>query len=501
MVGFFANLSNVPQRFVQAKVPPFWVGMVVFLSMIFCISMSHYVALVICVATILFYICCSSRVDAPPRYVYWISLSFLFYFALQSPLFATSNSTLEAAYFSLKLASLVALFVLKYKFPRYHSAIPIIILSVFYFDSLFIDRTNLGIAKTLTEYFSIWESLVALIVTSCFLQIFYHRSHRREIQTTLILLFVVAHFANYFSAGFTKALLNGGVFSWLENPTFVTLKRATLWGLNVLPATLLENPFVPLFEKIGNMTVLGGQLASILIVAFPWLVAPLTLFYDFFHIGVGALAGVWFYKWIFVNVIIYCRRKDIVAGIRLLNWRKRLALTLVVPFFYLISSVPHLGWYEVYQGSLIYAYGVNKDGSKDRLHPQYFGSAAFSILAKNTHNAFQESYPQQMGSQDIAELQASRGCNRKRITSPNLMWSRNNLTKITERVLDEDRSDFSKLMHQIQPFHLLIPSRTFNNSVFYGDYHAIEFRNMHVCIDQAYDIKIHEMDNRLRVRN
>ena len=36
------------------------------------------------------------------------------------------------------------------------------------------------------------------------------------------------------------------------------------------------------------------------------------------------------------------------------------------------------------QGSLIYAYGIDEVGNEKRLHHQFFGSAAFTILDKNT---------------------------------------------------------------------------------------------------------------------
>lgn len=487
------------KQYIEQTIPPFWLTILVYLFMVYGIS-SHFInRMAICLAVILCNILYVKRLDAPPSYVYLISYSFLLYFALQSPILPVTYKAFEIAYFIGKIAFFVGLFCIYRVFPRYRLVIPILILLAFYIDSVFIHKINLGIAKSLTEYFSIWESLVALLSTYYLLSFIYQGQQRHEIISYLLLLFFVAHIANYFAAGFAKTMLDGGVFSWLENPTFSTLKRATLWGLNVLPSEVLESPLIPVVEYIGNIIVLTGQLASLLVIALPQLVGPITLFYDFFHLGVAALAGVWFYKWIFVNIIIYIYRKDIVAAIHHLTLSKKLALTLVIPLFYVISSVPHLGWYENYQGSLIYAYGVKENGERDRLHPQYFGSAGFSILDKNTHYAFKSSYPRQMASQAIAKLEKSRECNLTRILSPDSSRHLNDLTEITKRVLDKDRSYFSKLMIRIQPFHILIPSTTFNNSILHGDYTAIEFHNIHVCLDEEYAIKIHETDDILRI--
>ncbi|MCY1218789.1 hypothetical protein D9M72_307410 [compost metagenome] len=416
-----------------------------------------------------------------------ISCSFGFYFVLESPIFPASDASAEILYFAGKAAAVIVL-GLGYRFIRsLRSTIPLVIITLFYIDSIFVNRINLGISKSATEYFSIWECLLALYAATIIGQLIVGRKYvASEFRKYLLACLLVGHIANYFAAGLSKALLNGGVFSWLGNATLSTLKRADMWGVTV-PASLLKSETFLSLEPIGNAAVFFGQLASSLVVVFPWLIGPITLFYDAFHIGVGISAGVWFYKWIFVNLVIYWYRKEIAAAILSLTWPKRLALTALIPAFFFISSVPHLGWYEYRQGALIFAYGINADGTQERLHHQFFGSASFSILDKNTHYVFDRGLPRQMAGTDYREFLKSTTCERGWVESSNVQLHRQRLTELTRRLLSE-RSKISGLLMAIQPYHILIPPAQANGLNFVKRYEAIRFDLVHVCLDSKYKV-------------
>jgi hypothetical protein len=453
-------------------------------------------------ALIYFYHCYKGRGQSANVFIDIVAYSFGFYFLLQSPIFSqvSSNNWMglsENFYFLVKAIIIVVLVILQFGLkkngkPRYRPFVPVFLLFIFYADVLIINKVNLGIFKTATEYYSIWEALISLYLVQLVINNNQKITHQLK-SNYLLLLFVAGHAANYFAAGFSKFSLNGGALSWLDNPTFVTLKRADLWGLTV-PGWLLENKSFLLFEPIGNFLVYSAQLASLLIFIIPQFMAPLTLFFDVFHIGVGTLAGVWFYKWILVNLIIFWKRRDFVFSVLSLRILEKVSLTLLIPLFFYIASVPHLGWYEYYQGSLIYAYGVKPDNTRDRLGHQFFGSAAFTILDKQTYSLFDSGFTRQMAGLDNKELKRSKECNRLVSSYDKFHPYRKNVEEISKRVL-EDRSTFSSTMYALQPYHLLIPSQ-YNNDHFNNNiYNAIEYELMHICLEKDYSVnKIDHVD-------
>ena len=441
------------------------------------------------------------RITGPSlRLLYFVSLSFGIYFILQSPIFSTSYFYYEILYFSIKL--LIIIFIIIAIAKGYHTTIALALLTLFYSDFVYVIKPlTQNVTKSSTEYLSIWESVAALYGCIIFLQLYSWilkiKLNWSKFNQTLIILFLVGHLANYFGAFYPKFLLDGGFFSWLQNETFASLRRADLFGLNVW-ASLLENDFIHLLEPIGNHLTFWSQFASTFVILMPILIAPLTIFYDFFHIGVGLVAGPWFYKWIFVNLLILANCSYIIKILKNFSWLKILIAQSLVPLIFFIGSITPLGWYEYRQGALIYAYGVDKNGNTERLHPQFFGPHAFAILQKRTHYAFPSGLPMQMGGRSFSELQASKTCSRREIKSPSLNYHKKLLKSVTEKVL-EDRSLFSRIMIHLQPYHILIPSDEFVNYSFKKNYNAIRFDLVHVCLDDDYKIIIHTVRDTLTI--
>ena len=451
--------------------------------------------------TILSYILTYAKVSThSAKILYLVCLSFGVYFLLQSPIFPSTYFRYEVLYFSFKLCFIIVaiFFIIK----RYYTLLALTTLTLFYSDIVYIiEPLTQYVTKSSTEYFSIWESVVALYACIISLQlyswIFKAKFNWQKIQQTLIILFLVGHLANYFGAFHAKFFLDGGSFSWLENETFSSLRRADLWGLNVL-GFLLDYEFVLSLEPFLNHLTFWSQLASTLVIIVPILIAPLTIFYDFFHLGVGLIAGPWFYKWIFVNILILAYCPYIIKILKTYSWTKILITQLLVPTIFFIGSIVPLGWYEYRQGALIYAYGIDQDGDAERLHHQFFGPHSFTILQKRSHYAFPSGLPLQMGGQSYSELELSKDCRRSEIKSPSLKYHRSLLESVTQRVL-EDRSTFSKVMMHLQPYHVVIPSNELVNYSFKKDYNAIRFDLMHVCLNDKYEIINHTVRDTLTI--
>jgi hypothetical protein len=442
------------------------------------------------------------RITGPSlKLLYFVSLSFGFYFILQSPIFSTSYFYFEVLYFSIKL--LIIIFIIIAIRKGYLTTIALVLLTLFYSDFVYVIKPlTQNVTKSSTEYLSIWESVVALYACIIFLQLYSLilkiRLNYSNFNQTLIILFLAGHLANYFGGFYPKIILDGGFFSWLQNETFASLRRADLFGLNVW-TSLLEYDLIHLLEPIGNHLTFWSQFASTFVILMPILIAPLTIFYDFFHIGVGLLAGPWFYKWIFVNLLILANCSYIIKILKNFSWLKILIAQSLVPLIFFIGSITPLGWYEYRQGALIYAYGVDKNGNTERLHPQFFGPHAFAILQKRTHYAFPSGLPMQMGGRSFSELEASRTCSRREIKSPSLNYHKKLLRSVTQNILEE-RSSFSKVMMHLQPYHIIIPSDKFVNYSFNKNYKAIRYDLVHICINENYEIIEHYIRDTLTVK-
>jgi len=422
------------------------------------------------------------------KLLFYTSLSFLVYGLIQSPIFEKEQSHLEIAYFSLKYSTIAIVVTFFYK-RGFCNLFSYMVLVGFFVDASFIEYTNSGIGKLRTEYYSILEACVILLILSSF----YEKkledgSVNQEAKLLIPVLYTVAHLGNYWAAGFAKLQLDGGVFSWLYNETFVTLKRAELWGLPMdsFASFLLELPFIHFFQFLGNWFVLLGQSISVIVPFFSVLLVPLTIFYDIFHILVGALAGVWFYKWIYVNILILIYGKSITQSIQSYSWARKAALSGSILLSFYISSVVPLGWYETRQGDLIHIYGTDVNGHTQKLHTQFFGSGSYSISNK-TNIAFKHQHQTQMGSANFETMMQARECNMPLIPNENYLKERERVSQFARRFLGE-RAFVSKFMISIQPYHLLIPHPEYKNTMFGPPMKSITFELYHYCIDENFNV-------------
>ena len=415
-----------------------------------------------------------------------VSYSFLFFYALQSPIFPADFIFYEALYFFLKLASIfiiiIFLFNIKLKVLGCN-----LILFVHFFDSIFIRLVNLDLVKSPTEYFSIFEFITLLYFVNLlsFFLLKKNSSLEGTIRGSMLLSFCVFALANYWAAGQAKLMLDGGVFSWLENETFLTASRADFWGLNVINFSFLRDTY--LYESIqylGNFFVFISQVTVGLFVFWPPAVIIYSIFFEFFHIFVGLAAGVWFYKWMWVTSIIILLRKDIINQLRIRNnYIIKMSLFLILLAAPTFMTMEPLAWYELRQGDLIRAFG-NKEDKKFRLHQQYFGSAAFPILAKYSYSSFKYGGFYAFHASEIyADKIKAINCEFKKTVNDRFSTvNKARLEEITKRLL-ENRPYWSQILINIQPFHILIPNLESDYSLMGRSYDSITFDSKIVCFN------------------
>ena len=414
-----------------------------------------------------------------------IALAFIALYLIQSPIFPGSLIFIEMFYFSVKFLSLclIAGLIIKKRIE-----VACLLTLLFHFvDILCLRFVNLDLIKTPTEYIAIFE-LLACLYCYIYLSLFLIRkkpSIKKTINSSLLISLCIFTLANYWTAGQAKLLLDGGPLSFIENETFLTASRASFLGLNVLDLSLLDKDVYIFLQSLGNQIVLFTQSTVAIVALFPSLILFYTLFFEFFHLIVGVTAGVWFYKWIWVTSIIIFYRKKIIAAFHYRTSRTNrfilLCIVLVSPIF--LNTEP-LAWYEIRQGDIINAYGHLKE-EKVQLHPQYFGSASFPILNKQTHYAF--TYGAQFhfhAAETYEEKRKAMNCSFTKVLNPTIKESvKLRVEEISNRLL-EDRSFLSKLLIYLQPYHILIPNRRIDYSLIGAQYEKISFETSSVCFDE-----------------
>lgn len=441
----------------------------------------------------------------------YTSFSFMLYFMLQSPTFPVEWYSFELIYFALKFLFIIGALIF-FKKTGFCNLFSYLMILAFWVDAAFIHYfMNNGFGKSHTEFYSVAEIMFVLLVCSSLFESKKTMDQAKELASNVTesvekakspllklennpsamigVLYVVGHLSNYWAAGFSKVLLDGGPISWLQNDTMANLKRADLWGLFMehYSEFILNLPFLDVIQYLGNVFVLTIQLLSIVGPLFPILIVPLTIAYDIFHVLVGILAGVWFYKWIFINLLILANAPLICKTVRSFSLQKKLICTFLILFSFYASSVPHLGWYELRQGNLISAYGIHQDGTEEKISNHFWGSGEFHIT--NNSNRYFERYlvSGQMGTQSIEEARLAENCALPVRENPDFQKHRDELYDFAQRYLYE-RPAFSKLMILLQPYHLLIPNLNGRSTMFGEPYKAIRFEIKNYCVDENFKL-------------
>ncbi len=220
-----------------------------------------------------------------------------------------------------------------------------------------------------------------------------------DIKVTTTLLFLVAvgaHFANYFYSGLEKLALGGGPFLWVTtNPTEVL--SLVSWHSGFLPTGHLAGVSLISIEAAGflrpfiNVSILLAQLGSVVFILRRRSMILATLFYDLTHVVIYLVSGIFFWKWILLNL-------GLVAAMRKLpRWvetpRPMLLAATMVLLAPIAFQIARLGWYDTPALTRSDLYAVTKDGRELQVPSNYFGTVSVTAAQHRLGRIAEGHYP------------------------------------------------------------------------------------------------------------
>jgi|GEM_PF-1359874 len=205
-----------------------------------------------------------------------------------------------------------------------------------------------------------------------------HReSGGRLLTIDLLVLFAIAlHFGNYLYAGLIKAVLGGNPAFWvLENETQWLVLAA--WESNVLPLSFSHALSAGTFETLANVRIFTNfvtiaiQLFAVFaILRIRWALI-ITLCYDALHLIIFFTTGIFFWKFIILNLAIVAAlgAMQIVTVPRQI--RMALAAAVVLsPFVFHI--MPSFAWLDSRSMNRVQVYAITDDGAEHPVPSNYF---------------------------------------------------------------------------------------------------------------------------------
>ncbi len=200
------------------------------------------------------------------------------------------------------------------------------------------------------------------------------RPDPRLLGDMLVYAAAAIHFANYFYAGFGKLMLPGPPLAWLGNHTPNILLASLLYKCNPLMqfgpvVDALYAGFSRLYP-LTNAAVLFFQLACLWALSRRWLLIVFLLFFDAMHVGIFVSSGIFFWKWIVLN-LIFALVLEWIGFAKAPRWLHVTGLVLVVsaPAFF---SVARLAWFDTREVNAAFVQAVRDDGARVQLPSNFF---------------------------------------------------------------------------------------------------------------------------------
>ncbi len=192
----------------------------------------------------------------------------------------------------------------------------------------------------------------------------------------LVLVAVALHFGNYFYAGFIKAYIGSDPTFWFrENPTpFLTL--AALES-KVLPLSFSQGLTAFAYQTMDkifpytNFATIAVQLFALFaVIRVRWAIYT-TLAYDALHLGIFVLTGIFFWKFILLNLAI-------VAALATIRTKKMSVVLQSFLCFVVVTSpfvfhiFPSYAWLDSRSMNVVRLFAVTEDGEEVQVPSNYF---------------------------------------------------------------------------------------------------------------------------------
>lgn len=192
----------------------------------------------------------------------------------------------------------------------------------------------------------------------------------------LILFAIALHYGNYFYAGLIKAVLGPDATFWtLQNQTEFLILAA--YDSKVLPLSFSDALTGWVYELIADVrvftnfvTISTQLLAVIAILRVKWAII-MTLCYDVLHLIIFFTTGIFFWKFIILNLAIVAALGAM--HIRTVPRQMRIGLVAAVvlsPFVFHI--MPSFAWLDARSSNRVHMVAIAEDGTEYNVPSNYF---------------------------------------------------------------------------------------------------------------------------------
>jgi hypothetical protein len=284
-----------------------------------------------------------------------------------------------------------------------------------------------GNSLSQTEFFTIVEVCVFLLIAAALLPIAktwlglseierpFSDGDRLATMTKMTLLGISVHLSNYFYSGFAKILIGIYPISWViayhtENMILVHHEygQLPLSLVSGLPQLAFDG-FQHVVIALNATTFLGQLFALIAPLRIRWVVI-VTAFYDVMHLIIFFVSGIFFYKWILLNIAIVVALGHSLK-VKLDHRVKFMSVGMVIAAP-ILFNVADLAWFDIRTLNHERVYAVLDDNTEIEVPSNYWGT--FSIhyaqqrrLPKFSSNLFPPRYGK---TQDQSAAGAVDGC-------------------------------------------------------------------------------------------
>jgi len=193
---------------------------------------------------------------------------------------------------------------------------------------------------------------------------------------------VAAHMSNYFYSAWQKIIIGDHPLSWvLHNQTQALISNAQAYGqlpISFSPfLTAFSYEWLEFFIVPVNFILFFGQLFSLIaLLRIRWGIWT-TLFYDLTHVVIFVTSGIFFYKWIILNLSVVMALETLKR--RLVSPAIGALLVLMVLSAPLAFWVAKLGWWDTPQSNIEYFSAVTNDGHVIKMPSNYFGGFSITL--------------------------------------------------------------------------------------------------------------------------
>ena len=243
-----------------------------------------------------------------------------------------------------------------------------------------LDTEHTGLILSPTDYMPVVE--VCLLILTGHIAIFVYQTlnlvsdkQRGTLYIWTLIAAIGIHFGNYFHSALAKLMLDGGPTSWvLENQTQHLIANALESGL--LPITLLPVLTQTIYDILAsnyiniNLITIESQAACIFFISTPKRIIFITLIYDLMHIAIFLLTGIFFWKWIILNILIVTamtNQKDVHFSPATKSIGIIFSLSGILFFF-----TAQLGWYDTRALKHTYITATTSTGERHIAPTNYF---------------------------------------------------------------------------------------------------------------------------------